>query len=90
MRREDSSSALESISVSSGKKLLFIAGKDAGALEATTREMYKKAAEPKQLIEVEKTRMNRLYDEHSAAYDSRVVAFFREAMPVANQKSPRK
>jgi hypothetical protein len=92
MRREDSSSALESISVPSGKKLLFIAGKDGGALEATTREMYKKAAEPKQLVEVEKARINRLYDEHSATYDARVVAFFREAMPIslASQKPTRK
>jgi hypothetical protein len=78
--------ATEAISTPSGKRLLFITGKDSGPLARTTRELYSKAADQKLLVEVEKTRLNRLYDNHSVEYDQRVVAFFQEAIPTTPDK----
>src|SRR5258705_361933 len=46
MRREDSAPALDSVATS-GRKVLFITGKNSGALGAMTRELYGAAKDPK-------------------------------------------
>jgi pimeloyl-ACP methyl ester carboxylesterase len=89
LRREDSAPAWERVSVARGRRLLFIIGKDSGALEGTTVALYNKAVDQKQLAEVEQTRINRLYGKTSADYDARVVEFFREAMPIESPEAMR-
>lgn len=83
LRREDSNPATEAVGVATGRPALFITGKDAGALEAMTRELYSQAKDPKQFVEVEQTRLTRLYDDKSSTYDARVVEFFRTSLPTA-------
>jgi pimeloyl-ACP methyl ester carboxylesterase len=87
LRREDSAPALEAVGVAAGRRLLFIAGKDAGPLQDTTRELFNQARDNKELAEVEVSRLDRLYDPHSTVYDGRVVVFFTEALPVATDKT---
>jgi len=86
MRREDSAPALDSVATASGRKLLFIIGKNSGALGQMTRELHNAARDQKQLVEVEQSRLIRLYDKESVDYDERVVSFFKEAIPVAIEK----
>lgn len=81
MKKEEPTSAADVVRTPAGRKLLFITGKDSGPLAATTRELYAKTADQKLLIEVERTRLSRLYDQFSTDYDDRVVSFFREAIP---------
>ncbi len=86
MRREDSSPALDSVATASGRKLLFITGKNSGSLGSMTRELHSAAKEQKQIVEVDQSRLTRLYDKASSEYDERVVAFFKEVMPVTSDK----
>jgi pimeloyl-ACP methyl ester carboxylesterase len=86
MRREDSATALDSVATITGRKILFIIGKDSGLFGAMTRELYNAARDQKQMVEVEQTRLLRLYDKASSDYDERVVAFFKDAIPVAPDK----
>ena len=86
MRREDSAPAFDSVATLTGRKILFITGKDSGPFGAMTRELYNAARDQKQMIEVEQTRLIRLYDKASSDYDEKVVAFFRDAIPVAPDK----
>ena len=44
------------------------------------------AKEPKQLLESGYSRIERLYDNASADYDSRIVEFFKQSLPLANDK----
>jgi len=68
--------------------MLFIVGKDSGELGPMTRELYARAQDQKELAELEKTRLDRLYDKESADYDARVVAFFSSAIPTASPTPP--
>ncbi len=86
MRKQDSAPAFDSVRAVTGRRYLFITGKDAGLLQKMTREISDKAADQKQYIEVEKTRTNRLYEQAAADYDARVVAFFRDALPTTADK----
>jgi pimeloyl-ACP methyl ester carboxylesterase len=86
MRREDSAPALDSVATASGRKLLFITGKNSGGLGSMTRGLYDAAKDQKQFVEVEQSRLIRLYDKASSEYDERVVAFFKEAIPVTPDK----
>ena len=86
MRREDSAPALDAVATASGRKLLFIIGKNSGALGGMTRELHNAARDQKQIVEVEQSRLIRLYDKASSDYDERVVAFFKEAIPVTPDK----
>jgi pimeloyl-ACP methyl ester carboxylesterase len=86
LRREDSAPAFDSMATITGRKILFIIGKDSGQFGAMTRELYNAARDQKQIIEVEQTRLIRLYDKASSDYDERVVAFFKDAIPVAPDK----
>ncbi|MFY9555626.1 MAG: alpha/beta fold hydrolase [Blastocatellia bacterium] len=86
LRREDSAPALDSVATASGRKFLFIVGKNSGGLGLMTRDLHAAAKDPKQIVEVEQTRLNRLYDEASSTYDARVVAFFKEAIPLTSDK----
>lgn len=86
MRREDSAPAAESAAAVSGSKL-FIAGKNTGAFETLTRDLYAQAKDPKTLVEAEHSRMSRLYDKASVEYDARIVAFFLDALPLAGAKT---
>jgi hypothetical protein len=92
MRREDSAPAFDSVATASERKFLFITGKNSGGLGDMTRELHSATKDPKQLVEVEQSRLVRLYDKESSEYDARVVAFFKEAMPTTPDKlgqSPR-
>jgi uncharacterized protein len=87
LRREDSAPAFDSVATAaSERKFLFIVGKNSGALGTMTRELHSATKSPKQLMEVEQSRLIRLYDKASAEYDARVVAFFKEAMPTTTDK----
>ena len=85
LRREDSAPAAESVAAVTASKL-FLTSKDTGAFEALTHDLYLQAKAPKALVEIEQSRMERMYDTASAAYDARIVSFFREAIPVASEK----
>jgi pimeloyl-ACP methyl ester carboxylesterase len=87
MKKEQLTSAVEVVKAPAGRKLLFITGKDSGPLAPLTRDLYAKTADQKLLVEVDRTRLSRLYDKHSTDYDDRIVAFFREAIPTAPEKA---
>ncbi len=78
LRRSETSEA--EVASALARPTLFLTGPDAGALADLTRELYGKAKEPKQFIEIDKTRLDRLYDQ-SATYDARIVTFFRDTIP---------
>jgi pimeloyl-ACP methyl ester carboxylesterase len=86
MRREDTAPALDSVATASGRKFLFITGKNSGRLGNMTRELHDATKDPKQMVEVDQSRVNRLYDKASSEYDARVVAFFRDAIPTTPDK----
>ena len=86
MRREDSAPAFDSVATVTGRKILFITGKDSGPFGAMTRELYNAARDQKQMLEVEQSRLIRLYDKPSSDYDEKVVAFFKDAIPVTADK----
>jgi pimeloyl-ACP methyl ester carboxylesterase len=86
LRREDTSPAVDSVAAASGRKFLFITGKNSGQLAAATRALHRATKDPKQLVEVEQSRTVRLYDKTSSEYDDRVVAFFKDAIPVTSDK----
>jgi len=89
MRREDSAPALDSVATSSERKVLLITGKNSGGLGTMTRELHNAAKDQIQFVEVEQSRVIRLYDKASSDYDARVVAFFKEAIPVTADKLTR-
>jgi pimeloyl-ACP methyl ester carboxylesterase len=84
MRRDDDNNAGTVIKTTSGRRILFIVGKDSGALGPMTRDLYARAQDQKELAEVDKSRLDRLYDKESADYDARVVAFFNSAIPIVS------
>jgi hypothetical protein len=86
LRHEDSAPAFDSVGTASERKYLFITGKNSGGLGDMTRKLHSVAKDPKQLVEVEQSRLIRLYDQASSDYDARVVAFFKEAIPVTPDK----
>ncbi|HKP86846.1 MAG TPA: alpha/beta fold hydrolase [Blastocatellia bacterium] len=86
LRREDTAPAVESVSAGAGRRFLFITAKDTGVYDTMTRELYDQTTGQKELIEVEQSRMDRLYEKTSSAYDARVVAFFQQAIPLALEK----
>ena len=86
MRREDSAPAAASVAAVTGSKL-FMTAKNTGAFEALTLDLYAHAKDPKKLVAVDHSRMTRLYDQASAEYDARVVAFFLDALPLAAGKT---
>ncbi|HVG20824.1 MAG TPA: alpha/beta fold hydrolase [Blastocatellia bacterium] len=90
MRREDSAPALESVAAASGRRFLFITAKDTGAYEAMTRDLHSSTKDPKELVELAQSRLDRLYDKASSEYDSRVVAFFQQAMPLTPDRPGKK
>lgn len=86
LRREDTAPALDSVATASGRKFLFIVGKNSGRLGIMTRELHAATKDPKQIVEVDQSRLVRLYDKQSSEYDARVVEFFKEAMPTTPDK----
>ncbi len=88
MRREDSAPAFDSVATASERKFLFITGKNSGRLGAMTRELHSATKDPKQIVEVDQSRLVRLYDKQSAEYDDRVVAFFKDTIPTTADKLP--
>ncbi|HXG66883.1 MAG TPA: alpha/beta fold hydrolase [Blastocatellia bacterium] len=86
LRRDDSSPTLESAVTASNRRILFMTGKDAGAVQEMTRNLHSIANDPKEFAEVEQTRLTRLY-EKSESYDARVTAFFRSALPITDEKA---
>jgi pimeloyl-ACP methyl ester carboxylesterase len=88
LRRQDTASAADMVGIRAGRRLLFIVGKDSGPLGPMTRDLYNKAIDQKQLAEVEKTRLSRLYEKDSSDYDALVVKYFRDAIPTTPQSVP--
>jgi pimeloyl-ACP methyl ester carboxylesterase len=86
LRREDSSPALESVSASAGRRFLFITSQANGAYDQATRQLFERTKDQKELFEVTRSRVERLYDQDLWEYDMRVVSFFKEAMPIAPSK----
>jgi len=86
LRREDSAPAFDSVGSASGRKFLFITGKNSGSLGDMTRQLHGVTKDSKQLVEVEQSRLIRLYDQASSDYDARVVSFFKDAIPVTPDK----
>jgi uncharacterized protein len=86
MRREDSAPAFDSVATASGRKLLFITGKNSGDLGGMTRDLYDAAKDQKQSLEVAQSRLVRLYDKASSEYDEHLVSFFKDAIPVTPDK----
>jgi len=83
LRREDTAPALESVSASAGRRFLFITAAGTGTYETLTHDLFAKTKDQKQLMEVPRSHMERLYDEDLANYDSKVVEFFKDAIQVA-------
>jgi pimeloyl-ACP methyl ester carboxylesterase len=87
LRREDTAPAVESVSAGAGRRFLFITAKDTGKYDEMTRELFDQTKGQKELVEVEHSHMDRLYENAASAYDDRVVAFFQQAIPPAPEKS---
>jgi pimeloyl-ACP methyl ester carboxylesterase len=79
LRRQSDDSAVNSVNAVN-QKFLFIKGKDSSSPAKMTQELYEQAKGSKQLVEVDKTRQERLYTTDSSVYDARVAAFFKEAI----------
>ena len=90
LRREDTAPAIESVSTGAGRRFLFITSKDTGVYDTMTRDLYNATKSAKELVEVERSRMDRLYEKASSEYDARVVAFFQQAIPLTSEKPARK
>ncbi|HST19814.1 MAG TPA: alpha/beta fold hydrolase [Blastocatellia bacterium] len=90
LRREDTAPAIESVSTGAGRRFLFITSKDTGVYDAMTRDLYNATKSAKELVEVDRSRMDRLYEKASSEYDARVVAFFQQAIPLTSEKPTRK
>ena len=80
-RRNDSETAQEALKASTGRRFLFIVGSDSGALADMTKALYDTTDSPKEFVQLNKSRLDRLYESDSAEYDARVVAFFKDALP---------
>jgi hypothetical protein len=89
MRREDSTSAIESLGTAHGRHFLFITAKDTGEQEDMTRDLAGSTKDQKELVELQQSRLKRLYDTVAANYDTRVVQFFQASMPTAEKLPPR-
>ena len=86
LRREESALAVDSVASASGRKFFFVKSQEPNMLADMTQRLHDKAKDQKTIIAVEHTRLDRLYENASSDYDARVVAFFREALPVATEK----
>jgi pimeloyl-ACP methyl ester carboxylesterase len=86
LRREESSPAMEAVSVASGRRFLFVSAEGTGSFENLTKELFSHTKDQKELFEVARSRGERLYDQDLWDYDSKIVAFFKESMPVAPPK----
>lgn len=87
LRRDDFAPAVEAVAAGSSRRFLFITGKNTGLYETMTRDLYNQAKDQKALVEVEQSRLDRLYTKASADYDAHVVSFFREAIPAVPVKN---
>jgi fermentation-respiration switch protein FrsA (DUF1100 family) len=72
-------SALNAVRSYSNVQQLYIMGKDAGELLATTGDVYNQAIPPKETVEVPHSRISILYKSDQDVYDPVVVDFFRRA-----------
>ncbi|HEU4389040.1 MAG TPA: alpha/beta fold hydrolase [Blastocatellia bacterium] len=90
LKKESGGSAIEAVRKPTGKRLLFLTAKDGGMLQKTTKELYSKSADQKRLLELDKTRISRLYDEEASQYDKEVVDFFADAIPTETAEKDKK
>jgi uncharacterized protein len=79
LRRQGVDSAMNTVSAAD-RKFLFITGKDSSIPTKLTKELYEQAKGTKSLVELDKTRRDRLYTTDSSVYDTRVADFFKEAI----------
>ncbi|HYP27862.1 MAG TPA: alpha/beta fold hydrolase [Blastocatellia bacterium] len=87
LRRDDFAPAVEAVTTGSSRRFLFITGRNTGLYEEMTKNLYNQAKDQKEIVEVEQSRLDRLYTKASADYDSRVVSFFRDVMPAVPVKN---
>lgn len=87
LRREDTAPAVESVSTGTGRRFLFITSKESNAYDTMTRELYNATKSAKELVEVERSRTDRLYEKASSEYDARIVAFFQQAIPLTSERT---
>ncbi len=90
LRRQDAAPATEAVSSGAERNFMFLTKPSAGVYESMTRELHMVAKEPKQFLESEHSRLERLYDKASAEYDSRIVEFFKQSLPLASVKQNEK
>jgi pimeloyl-ACP methyl ester carboxylesterase len=90
LRRQDMAPATEAVSTGSERRFMFLTRPGAGVYESMSRDLHMVAKEPKQFLEVEHSRLERLYDKASADYDSRIVEFFKQSIPIASDKQNEK
>jgi pimeloyl-ACP methyl ester carboxylesterase len=86
VRGASSKSLADVVSAYSERKYLYIVGKENDLPTNATRQLYEMTKGTKELAEMEKTRLNRLYTEDSSVYDARVTKFFSESIPATPLK----
>jgi len=84
-----STSANQAVREYQNVKLLFIAGADSGDLRLATGEVFTQSISNKEMLQVQHTRLSRLYLKDGTLYDQQVVNFFRrpDVLPVEKQKT---
>lgn len=73
---------VEQLPRTSGVPKLFIVGDDAPGLAADTRELYKQAPGPKELVVLPRTNMASLVEDERRNYENLVVTFFLRTLPL--------
>jgi pimeloyl-ACP methyl ester carboxylesterase len=90
LRRDGADSAFNSVAATN-HKFLFITGKDSSTASTLTKELYNQTKGTKQLVELDRTRQERLYTTDSSTYDALIVRFFKEAiLGISEKPSPAK
>lgn len=74
-------SAPEALSSYHGRKLWLVTSNAAGAFEQSTQELFKQAAEPKEMSLLDHSRITRLEGQDQDVYDDRIVGYFRKDLP---------
>ena len=79
-KQPDVADDLESLA---GLPKLFLAGDDSPGLAAMTQQLYSQAPGPKELVVLPRTKTSVLFDEERRSYESRIVSFYLQHLPLA-------
>ncbi|HWQ34751.1 MAG TPA: alpha/beta fold hydrolase [Blastocatellia bacterium] len=69
------------VSKLSAQKVWFITSNSAGVFDHSMRELFAVASGQKEMVTFDHSRASRLEGSEQAAYDDRIVSYFRRAMP---------